>query len=76
MNYWRLVAWVFIRTRRVVSHPRSHDDDDDDDDDDGERAMEANDGRFLSSGARLRTDAGPTRRRELDFIDERELEWE
>jgi hypothetical protein len=65
---------LVFRTRRVVSHPRSHDDDDDDDD--GERAMEANDGRFLSSGARLRTDAGPTRRRELDFIDERELEWE
>lgn len=74
MNDLRLVPLVFIRTRRVVSHPRSHDDDDDDDD--GERAMEANDGRFLSSGARLRTDAGPTRRRELDFIDERELEWE
>jgi len=69
MNDLRLVPLVF-RTRRVVSHPRSHDDDD------GERAMEANDGRFLSSGARLRTDAGPTRRRELDFIDERELEWE
>jgi hypothetical protein len=74
MNDLRLVPLVF-RTRRVVSHPRSHDDDDDDDDD-GERAMEANDGRFLSSGARLRTDARPTRRRELDFIDERELEWE
>lgn len=70
MNDLRLVPLVF-RTRRVVSHPRSHDDDDD-----GERAMEANDGRFLSSGARLRTDAGPTRRRELDFVDERELEWE
>lgn len=44
-------------------------------DDDGERAMEANDGRFLSPGARLRTDAGPTRWRG-DFNDERELGWE